>query len=32
MERLIRKAGLEVESIYDGLGQGHSVIVVKKQA
>ena len=31
MERLIRKAGLEVESIYDGLGQGHSVIVVKKQ-
>lgn len=32
MERLIRKAGLEVESVYDGLGQGHSVIVVKKQA
>lgn len=25
--RLIGKAGLEVEQIYDGLGQGHSIIV-----
>lgn len=30
MERLIRMAGLEVEEMYDGLGQGHSVIVVKR--
>lgn len=30
MGRLIRKAGLEVESTYDGLGQGHSVIVATK--
>ncbi|MCR5313165.1 MAG: methyltransferase domain-containing protein [Bacteroidaceae bacterium] len=30
MTRLIKTAGLEVEKIYDGLGQGHSIMVVKK--
>ena len=30
MERCIHKAGLEVETIHDHLGQGHSIIVVKK--
>ncbi len=30
MERCIREAGLEVEDIHDGLGQGHSIIVCKK--
>ena len=29
MRRLIRQAGLEIESIYDGLGQGHSIMVCK---
>ena len=29
METCIRAAGLEVETIYDGLGQGHSIIVCK---
>lgn len=26
MMRLVRKAGLEVEAIHDGLGQGHSIM------
>lgn len=29
MERLIREAGLEIETIHDSLGQGHSIIVCK---
>ena len=29
--RLIREAGLEVETIHDGLGQGHSIIVCFKR-
>lgn len=29
MEECIHKAGLEIEKIYDGLGQGHSIIVCK---
>ncbi len=29
MEACIEKAGLQTEHIYDGLGQGHSIIVVK---
>ena len=29
--RLIGEAGLEVETIHDGLGQGHSIIVCKKR-
>ena len=29
--RLITQAGLEVEEIHDGLGQGHSIIVCKKK-
>ena len=29
MIRLVNTAGLEVENIYDGLGQGHSIIVCK---
>ena len=29
MKRLINRAGLEIEAIYDGLGQGHSIMVVK---
>ena len=29
MSRLIGEAGLEVEHIYDHLGQGHSIIVCK---
>ena len=31
MEQCIGKAGLEVEHIYDHLGQGHSIIVCKKK-
>jgi hypothetical protein len=31
MKRLICQAGLEIESIYDGLGQGHSIMVCKKR-
>lgn len=27
---LIRRAGLEIETIHDGLGQGHSILVCKK--
>ena len=30
MEQCIRQAGLEIEQIHDHLGQGHSIIVVKK--
>ena len=29
MERLIRDAGLDIESIHDYLGQGHSIMVCK---
>ena len=29
MVRLVEQAGLEVESIHDGLGQGHSIMVCK---
>ena len=29
MKRLIQQAGLEIETIHDGLGQGHSIMVVK---
>lgn len=31
MERLVREAGLEVETIHDYLGQGHSIMVCKKK-
>ncbi len=30
MEQMIKSAGLTIEHIYDGLGQGHSIIVVRK--
>ena len=30
LTRVIRQAGLEVEKIHDGLGLGHSILVVKK--
>lgn len=30
MKRLVSQAGLKIETIYDGLGQGHSIMVVKK--
>lgn len=30
MERLVSEAGLRVEAIHDGLGQGHSILVVRK--
>lgn len=30
MARLVKEAGLEVESIKDGLGQGHSIMICKK--
>lgn len=30
METCIREAGMEIETIHDNLGQGHSIIVVKK--
>ena len=29
LTRVIRQAGLEVEKIHDGLGLGHSILVVK---
>jgi len=32
MARLVRKAGLEVETIHDSLGLGHSIMVCKKQS
>ena len=31
MEALVKKAGMEVEKIYDGLGQGHSIMVCRKK-
>lgn len=31
MERLVNEAGMEVETIHDGLGQGHSIMVCKKR-
>lgn len=31
MERLVHEAGLEVETIHDYLGQGHSILVVRKK-
>jgi len=30
MERLVSEAGLRIETIHDGLGQGHSILVVRK--
>jgi hypothetical protein len=30
MMRLVREAGLEIEAVHDGLGQGHSIMVCKK--
>ena len=30
MMRLVREAGLTVETLHDGLGQGHSIVVCKK--
>ncbi len=30
MQKCIENAGLEIESIYDHLGQGHSILVIKK--
>ena len=30
MEQCIREAGLEIEHIHDYLGQGHSILVVRK--
>ncbi len=30
--KLVREAGLEVETIHDGLGQGHSIMVCKKKS
>ena len=29
MKRLIQQAGLEIEDIYDGLGQGHSILKLR---
>ena len=29
MARLVREAGMEVESVSDGLGQGHSIMICK---
>jgi len=31
MEACIREAGLSIEQIYDHLGQGHAVLVVKSE-
>ena len=30
MERLVHEAGLTVETIHDGLGQGHSILVCRR--
>ena len=30
MEYCIHEAGMEIETIHDNLGQGHSILVVKK--
>jgi len=32
MQRLVRQAGLSIENIHDGLGQGHSIMVVKRES
>jgi hypothetical protein len=29
MRQLVDRAGLQIETIHDGLGQGHSIMVVK---
>ena len=29
--KLVQEAGLEVETIHDGLGQGHSIMICKKK-
>jgi hypothetical protein len=29
MKRLVKQAGFQIETIYDGLGQGHCIVVVK---
>ena len=29
MQYCIEKAGLEIEEIFDGLGQGHSILKIK---
>ncbi len=31
MSRLVEEAGLEIEAIHDGIGQGHSIMVCKKK-
>lgn len=31
MERLVKEAGLEIETMHDGLGQGHSIMVCKRK-
>jgi hypothetical protein len=31
MTQCIHEAGLEIEQIYDHLGQGHSILVVKSE-
>lgn len=31
MRHCVESAGLEIETVYDGLGMGHSIIVCKKQ-
>ncbi|MDL2282835.1 SAM-dependent methyltransferase, partial [Parabacteroides sp. OttesenSCG-928-G06] len=31
MERLVKEAGLEIETIHDGLGLGHSIMQCKKR-
>jgi hypothetical protein len=31
MTRLVERAGLVVEEIHDGLGQGHSIMICKRK-
>ena len=31
MEKIVNKAGLEVESLHDGIGYGHSIMVCRKK-
>ena len=31
MTRLVEQAGLQVETIHDGLGQGHSIMICKRK-
>jgi hypothetical protein len=31
MTRLVERAGLAVEEIHDGLGQGHSIMICKRK-